>query len=74
MAIWNDPQPTQTGFGASSRMNAGFATAAFDAGLRKYMLSIYLHMASGVLLSGIVALGFVESGFAAVVFITRCAG
>jgi len=70
MAIWNDPQPTQTGFGASSRMNAGFASAAFDAGLRKYMLSIYNYMASGVLLSGIVALLFVQSGMAAQVFVT----
>jgi len=70
MAIWNDPQPSQTGFGASSRMNAGFATAAFDAGLRKYMLSIYNYMASGVLLSGIVALLFVQSGLAVQVFTT----
>ncbi|RVU07600.1 Bax inhibitor-1/YccA family protein [Novosphingobium umbonatum] len=71
MAIWNDPQPSQTSFGASSRMNAGYASgAALDAGLRKYMLSIYNYMASGVLLSGIVALGFVESGLAEQVFRT----
>ncbi|MDE1916057.1 MAG: Bax inhibitor-1/YccA family protein [Sphingomonadales bacterium] len=55
MAIWNDPQPSQTGFGASSRMNAGFSQGSMDAGLRKYMLSIYNYMTSAVLLSGIVA-------------------
>jgi FtsH-binding integral membrane protein len=32
------------------------ATAGYDAGLRSYMLSIYNYMASGVLLTGIVAL------------------
>lgn len=71
MAIWNDPQPTQTGFGASSRMNAGYVDAAtLDTGLRKYMLSIYNYMASAVMLSGIVALLFVQSGLAAQVFVT----
>lgn len=71
MAIWNDPQPTQTGFGASSKMNAGYVDAAtLDLGLRKYMLSIYNYMASAVMLSGIVALLFVESGLAAQVFVT----
>lgn len=68
MAIWNDPQPT--GFGASSRLNAEFGNAALDAGLRKYMLSIYNYMTSGVLLSGIVALMFAQSGLAAQVFVT----
>jgi len=33
------------------------ADAGFDAGLRAYMLSIYNYMASGVLLTGMVALG-----------------
>ena len=37
------------GIGAST-------TAVFDAGLRSYMLAIYNYMASGVLLSGVVAL------------------
>ncbi len=36
--------------------------AAFDAGLRSYMLSIYNYMTSGVLLTGIVALLFANSG------------
>jgi len=38
--------------------------AAFDAGLRSYMLSIYNYMASGVLVTGVVALLFAQSGFA----------
>ena len=37
---------------------------AFDAGLRSYMLSVYNYMASGVLLTGIVALLFARSGMA----------
>jgi uncharacterized protein len=37
---------------------------AFDAGLRSYMLSVYNYMASGVLLTGIVAMLFASSGFA----------
>ena len=35
---------------------------AFDAGLRAHMLSVYNYMASGVLLTGIVALLFSQSG------------
>ena len=50
------PQPASTGFGNKS--------AAFDAGLRSYMLSVYNYMASGVLLTGIVALLFARSGLA----------
>jgi len=38
-----------------------------DAGLRAYMLSVYNYMASGVLLTGIVALLFANSGYAAAV-------
>lgn len=34
----------------------------FDAGLRSYMLSVYNYMASGVLLTGVVALFFAQSG------------
>ena len=37
---------------------------AFDAGLRSYMLSVYNYMASGVLLTGIIALLFAQSGAA----------
>jgi FtsH-binding integral membrane protein len=55
MANWNDPQP-RTGFGASPSLNGATIGTATDAGLRRHMLSIYNYMASGVLLSGVVAL------------------
>ena len=73
MANWNDPQPRQTGFGASPSLNGeaiGKTGATYDQGLRKHMLSIYNYMASGVLLSGIVAMLFAGSGYAAVVMAT----
>jgi hypothetical protein len=44
--------------------------AARDVGLRSYMLSVYNYMTSGVLLTGIVALLFAESGYAAQVMAT----
>jgi uncharacterized protein len=59
MANWSDPRPSATAFGASVPGTRG---AAFDAGLRKYMLSVYNYMASGVLLTGIVALMFASGG------------
>jgi uncharacterized protein len=40
---------------------------AFDAGLRSYMVSVYNYMASGVLWTGIVALLFAGSGYAATI-------
>lgn len=49
---------------AAGRDVAGRETAAFDAGLRKHMLSVYNYMTSGVLLTGIVALLFAQSGMA----------
>ena len=65
MANWNDPQPTSTGFGASPSLSGAWGrSTVLDAGLRRHMLSIYNYMASGVLLSGIVALGFAASGMA----------
>jgi len=42
----------------------GRESVAVDAGLRSYMLSVYNYMASGVLLTGIVALLFARSGMA----------
>ena len=64
MANWSDPRasavPRSAGVGAA---------AARDAGLPSYMLSVYNYMASGVLLSGVVALGFASSGLAAQVFL-----
>jgi FtsH-binding integral membrane protein len=70
MANWNDPQPPRTGFGASPSLNGTSVGASYDAGLRRHMLSIYNYMASGVLLSGIVALLFANSGMAAQVMAT----
>src|SRR3954447_6048291 len=40
----------------------GRDSVAIDAGLRSYMLSVYNYMASGVLLTGIVAMLFARSG------------
>lgn len=65
MANWSDPRPTASAFGASVPGTRG---TTYDAGLRKYMLSVYNYMASGVLLTGIVALLFANSGMAAQVF------
>jgi hypothetical protein len=68
MANWNDPQP-RMGFGASPSLSGAIPRGeVFDAGLRRYMLSIYNYMASGVLLSGVVALLFASSGMAEAVF------
>ncbi len=65
MANWSDPRTS-----AVPRSGAGAREAAYDAGLRSYMLSIYNYMASGVLLTGLVALGFASSGYAAQVMQT----
>ena len=65
MANWNDNRSTQQGFGASPSQTGDVAgRTTFDAGLRKHMLSIYNYMASGVLLTGIVALLTARSGLA----------
>lgn len=72
MANWNDPRPERTGFGASPSLNGDAVGkgVTYDAGLRRHMLSIYNYMASGVLLSGVVAMLFAQSGFAAQVMMT----
>ena len=44
-------------------ISVGVPRAARDAGLRSYMLKVYNYMASGVLLTGIVALLFANSAF-----------
>ncbi|PAX08785.1 Bax inhibitor-1/YccA family protein [Sphingomonas lenta] len=66
MANWSDPRPAASAFTAP---RTGVRTEAYDAGLRRYMLSVYNYMASGVLLTGIVALLFAQSGMAAQVFL-----
>ncbi|USI71483.1 Bax inhibitor-1/YccA family protein [Sphingomonas morindae] len=57
MANWSDPRTT-----AVPRAATGAREAAFDTGLRTYMLSVYNYMTSGVLLTGIVALLFASGG------------
>jgi uncharacterized protein len=65
MANWNEPQPPRPGFGTSPNVDGRTAgRVGYDMGLRKHMLSIYNYMASGVLLSGIVALLMAQSGMA----------
>lgn len=65
MANWNEPRPDLTGYGASPSLDGRTAArAGYDMGLRRHMLSIYNYMASGVLLSGIVALLTAQSGMA----------
>jgi uncharacterized protein len=65
MANWNDPQDTRTGlntpFGTAGAVGVGRAEV-LDQGLRRYMLSIYNYMTSGVLLTGVVALLFSRGG------------
>jgi uncharacterized protein len=51
-------------------ISVGVPRAARDAGLRSYMLKVYNYMASGVLLTGIVAMLFANSGMAAQVMMT----
>src|SRR6476469_3516320 len=51
----NEFDPRTTGAGAAT---VGVPRAARDVGLRSYMLSVYNYMASGVLLTAIVALLF----------------
>jgi uncharacterized protein len=62
MAQWSDPRVTGT---QSTVTGAGFGTGAvaIDAGLRAHMLKVYNYMASGVLLTGIVAMLFASSEF-----------
>nr|WP_295669609.1 Bax inhibitor-1/YccA family protein [Sphingomonas sp.] len=65
MANWSDPRSS----GATFATPTGARTEAYDAGLRSYMLSVYNYMTSGILLTGIVALVFATSGYAAQVFL-----
>ena len=58
MANWSDPRPTVT----AAAVPVGTRAESVDAGLRGYMLSVYNMMASGVLLTGIVALAMVWTG------------
>jgi FtsH-binding integral membrane protein len=67
MAEWSDPRSA-----AALGTQAGARGAAYDAGLRSYMLSVYNYMASGVLLTGLVAMLFAAgdgNSYAAQVFL-----
>ena len=54
-----DPRTTTGGYDPA--VSVGVPRAARDAGLRSYMLKVYNYMASGVLLTGVVALLFANS-------------
>ena len=56
-----DPRTTT---GVNAAATVGVPRAARDAGLRSHLLSVYNYIASGVLLTGIVALLFANSGLA----------
>ncbi|MFM9828024.1 MAG: Bax inhibitor-1 family protein [Sphingomonas sp.] len=65
MANWSDPRSNAAAFASATDVRG----AAYDAGLRSYMLAVYNYMTSGILLTGIVALVFATSGLAAQVFV-----
>lgn len=66
MADRFDPRTTERLRAGSINAPPGsVGSTATDAGLRSYMLSIYNYMTSGILLTGIVALLFAQSGMAA---------
>jgi FtsH-binding integral membrane protein len=63
MANWPDPL-----LGAAQPSTTAGRDVAVDAGLRSHMLSVYNYMASGVLLTGIVAYALAYSGIAFNIF------
>jgi len=63
MANWSDPR-----IGAAQPATTAGTDIAFDAGLRAHMLSVYNYLASGVLLTGIVAYALAWSGVAQQIF------
>jgi hypothetical protein len=60
MAQWSDPTGTRSSL---EGVGYGAGAVAVDAGLRAHMLKVYNYMASGVLLTGIVAMLFASSAF-----------
>ncbi len=65
-----DPRTTSSTTGGVNAASVSVPRATRDVGLRSYMLSVYNYMASGVLLTGIIAMLFAESGYAAQVMAT----
>jgi len=71
MADWKDTSRDAQQFGSVPRAGGDVAgRVSYDEGLRKHMLSIYNYMSSGVLLTGIVALLFVNSPLFGMAFST----
>ena len=65
MANWSDPRTAA----APQPTTAAGRDVAFDAGLRRHMLSVYNYMTSGILLTGVVALLFAQwDGAPAILF------
>lgn len=65
---WPDPNTTRNtdmGMDRGSIGTASQSDVAYDAGLRAFMLKVYNYMASGILLTGVVAMMFASSGMAA---------
>jgi len=67
MANWSDPRATAR---PDIRPAADARDVSFDAGLRAHMLSVYNYMASGVLLTGIVAYGAALMGIPQALFMS----
>jgi uncharacterized protein len=67
MAEWSDPRVNNTQPGVTIDGKA-IGSVAVDQGLRAHMLKVYNYMASGVLLSGIVAVLMDSSGMNATLF------
>jgi hypothetical protein len=67
MAEWPDPRVNDTQSGVTINGEA-IGSVAIDQGLRAHMLKVYNYMASGVLLSGIVALLMDTTGMNAELF------
>jgi len=63
-----DPRTTTPGYDPA--VSVGVPRAARDAGLRSYMLKVYNYMASGVALTGVVALLFANSSLMNLLFNT----
>ena len=71
MADWKDTSRDAQRLGSVPRAGGDVAgRVGYDEGLRKHMLSIYNYMSSGVLLTGIVALLFVNSPLFGMAFAT----
>ena len=70
MAFETERRPLNDGY-AQPQSWAGAASGEMDLGLRKYLLGVYNYMASGLLLSGVVALLVANTGLREVFFTTQ---